>query len=446
MSAFPSADKGQRNEVETAKPSQRADSSSVLRSGVRETATTAPAGDRADAVESNHLASGVHESFATGNGLAPDAAEPRPVAALPCHKSNNCTNRNNESTVESLSPYHRKARHRLIQVIEWMVREYGLNHVGLMTLTFGVPGSGRGSEATRELREQAKDLSFVQERWHSLNSHVIAKRYPIWVCVLETHKDGVWHFHVVVVTKADIRTGTNVEIITNYDLPFWMRRGKPLRNDALAKEWYTLRKTCCKYRFGRVELVPIRKTGEALARYIAGYLSKSLKGMKAGRRKRLVRMSRNVSKQFTMTFAVWNIANLIYRTRLKMAASMLHFAEYGDFADYFGPRWNYYLGDIIAGIPVPFEFRKDDFQRGFAAKILADYAENPFPYLDEEKKKQMAAVNSALLEKFSDLAFDEAADMRWRESRPVEADNIDVGRLTSEDLQDDLLENSENPF
>jgi hypothetical protein len=47
--------------------------------------------------------------------------------------------------------------------IEWMVKKHGLNNVGLLTLTFGVPGSGRGSQATKELREQAKDLEFVQQ-------------------------------------------------------------------------------------------------------------------------------------------------------------------------------------------------------------------------------------------------------------------------------------------
>jgi len=73
---------------------------------------------------------------------------------------------------------------------------------------------------------------------------------------------------------------------------------------------------------------------------------------------------------------------LIYRTRLKMAASMLNFQGYEDFADYFGPRWNYYLGDIIAAIPVPMKFKKGDFQSGLAVKILNDFAENPFPYLD----------------------------------------------------------------
>jgi len=41
--------------------------------------------------------------------------------------------------------------------------------------------------------------------------------------------------------KADIRTGTDVETLSNYKLPYWMRRGKHLRNEALAAEWQVLR-------------------------------------------------------------------------------------------------------------------------------------------------------------------------------------------------------------
>ena len=92
-------------------------------------------------------------------------------------------------------------------IIEWMVKKYGLNHVGLLTLSFGVPGSGRGSQATQELRELAKDLGFVQKRWHSFNTNVVSKRYPDWACLMEPHRDNVWHIHAVVVTKFDLRTG-----------------------------------------------------------------------------------------------------------------------------------------------------------------------------------------------------------------------------------------------
>ena len=81
----------------------------------------------------------------------------------------------------------------------------------------------------------------------------------------------VWHLHVVVATKEDIRTGTDVETLSNYKLPYWLRRGKHLRNEALATEWKALRETACKYRFGRVELLPIKKTKEAFARYLGKY-------------------------------------------------------------------------------------------------------------------------------------------------------------------------------
>ena len=389
-----------------------------------------------------------------------ERGEAAPASVLPSQESDNCIGKN-KSPAENLSPYRRKCRHRLIQAIEWMVKKYGLNHVGLLTLTFGVPGSGRGSQATQELRELAKDLDFVQNRWHSLNTNIIHSRYADWICIPEPHRDGVWHLHVVVVTKMDIRTGTDVETLTNYKLPYWMRRGKHLRNEALAAEWQDLRKICCRYRFGRVELLPIKKTGEALARYLAGYLSKAYRLIPPqkkrkveseeektpqSKRHRLIRFSRGISRLFSMRFSVRSLGNLIYRTRVKMAADVLHFNDYGDFADYLGPRWNYYLGDLIASIPIPMVFGKDDFDRGIAAKILNDYAENPFPYLDEETKKKLLSVNADLLRKFTELAFDEAAEARWQRLERREADNIDVGPLTADDLQGELLANSDNPF
>ncbi len=348
--------------------------------------------------------------------------------------------------------------------IEWLVKEYGLNQVGLLTLTFGVPGSGRGSQATQELRELAKDLDFVQNRWHSLNSNIINKRYADWICIPEPHRDGVWHLHVVVVTKMDIRTGTDIETLTNYKLPYWMRRGKHLRNEALAAEWQALRQIACKYRFGRIELLPIKKTGEALARYLAGYLSKAYRLIPPQKRHqpesdeeveektpqpkryRLIRFSRGVSRLFSIRFSVRSLGNLIYRTRLKMAAFMLHFENYSDFADYFGPRWNYYLGDLIAAIPIPMIFGKEDFERGIAAKLLNDFAENPFPYLDEKTEKKLEEVNSMLLRKFTELACDEMAEARWKESVKWKADNIDVGPLTEADLQRELIKASDDPF
>jgi hypothetical protein len=258
------------------------------------------------------------------------------------------------------------------------------------------------------------------------------------------HKDGVWHFHVVVATKIDIRTGTDIERLTDYSLPYWQRRGRKFRSEALAKEWQELRKICCKYRFGRVELLPIKKNGAALARYVAGYLSKSFGRVPTGRRNRLVRYSQNLGRNHTMRFTPNSLSGLIRRTRLRLAVSMLQFSDHGDFADYFGPRWHYYLGDIIASIPIPFHFAKGMFESGLATKILLDYGRDPFPYLDTTLKKKMTAAHGAMHRKFTELAFDENYNSESEEetdSTPVEAD--DPGDVQQ---QSDLFESPENPF
>ena len=55
-------------------------------------------------------------------------------------------------------------------------------------------------------------------------------------------------------------------------------------------------------------------------------------------------------------------------------------------------------------------------------------------------------MDAALLAKFTDLAFDDAAEMRWREAQPGEADNVDVGPLTVCDVQGSLLVDENMPF
>jgi len=59
---------------------------------------------------------------------------------------------------------------------------------------------------------------------------------------------------------------------------------------------------------------------------------------------------------------------------------------------------------------------------------------------------EMTEVHAALSRKFTELAFDETAEMRCQEARPTEADNIDVRPVTATDLQYDLIEASGNPF
>ncbi len=57
-----------------------------------------------------------------------------------------------------------------------------------------------------------------------------------------------------------------------------------------------------------------------------------------------------------------------------------------------------------------------------------------------------AAAQRMLWLKFEELAFDAPAMAHWREARPQEADNIDVGPVTEADLHDDLFRPAEVPF
>jgi hypothetical protein len=324
---------------------------------------------------------------------------------------------------------------------EWLLKKHGLERVGLLTLSFGVLGSGKGSYETWALRQQAKEWDFVQKRWHSFCTHVVAKRYPDWVCVFEMHRDRVWHLHVVVATREDIRTGTDIKTLSNYKLPFRLRRGKHLRNEALAAEWRALRETACNYRFGRVELLPVKKSGQAVGLYLGDYLVKTYNATQDGKRCRLVRFSKGINRAISPKFSIHNLGNLIHRTRLKIAAGLLNFREYGDFAEYFGPRWNYYLKDAIAWIPMPFRFLKGAFETGIAGKLLALYAANPEAFLDDREREKLGDVSRALWRRFNETLGESSG------SNCERSDN-DCGdcRDSAADLPEDELTDSNEPF
>jgi len=345
------------------------------------------------------------------DGPAAERGAAAPAVGLPCQDNDNCIKREKykRPSLSGLTPNQKKVRHKMIMAVEWMARKHGIERVGLLTLSFGVPGSGKGSYETWALRQKAKDWDFVQGRWHSFCTNIVAKRYQDWVCVFEQHKDHVWHLHVVVATKKDIRTGTDIEMLSNYKLPYWLRRGKHLRNEALAAEWTSLRKVACHYRFGRVELLPVKKSGDALGQYLGDYLVKTYNRIPPGRRCRLVRFSKRIGQGITVKFSTNDLGNLIYRTRLRMAADMLNFRDYGDFADYFGPRWNFYLKDTIAWIPMPLRFLKGAYESGLAAQVLNHYAHNPSAYLDERGKQKLAEAERDLWRHFHRM-LGESAD------------------------------------
>src|ERR1017187_6240045 len=188
--------------------------------------------------------------------------------------------------------------------IEWMVATYGVNHVGLSTMT---------------VRENVTDRKEFERRFKSIATNAFPKIFVEWLRVFERQQRGAWHAHVVVVTKVDIRTGTDV-VALNQLLKDKRDRKickavyysgiKRLASANLKAVWKEFRRLCGLgefksrrhgkgaryYKFDACHLLPIISTAQALAVYVSKYISKGFqcrrpedKGM------RLVGSTRNVS-------------------------------------------------------------------------------------------------------------------------------------------------------
>lgn len=76
---------------------------------------------------------------------------------------------------------------RIVQMeVSGAIQLYGAEHVGLLTI--GCPGGDR-----------IKDVKEFSKRFDSFNSHCLAGAFRQWLAVIQRHKDGTIHAHIVVV-------------------------------------------------------------------------------------------------------------------------------------------------------------------------------------------------------------------------------------------------------
>ena len=203
-----------------------------------------------------------------------------------------------ELTKSFLSGSQPKTAFALRLNAERLVREDGLNCTGFLTLTVGdyycnihgkqiprarnyCPCCGHGKKM---LFIKVQDPKEAARRFDNLNRRVIRDLFKRAIAVSERHRDKGMHFHLLgsLACKADIRTGFNFDAVAKRDY-----RSAPTEIRAI---WQMLRKTLPEYGFGRAELLPIKKTGEAVAAYVSKYIEKHVcNRLIEDRRKKLVR-------------------------------------------------------------------------------------------------------------------------------------------------------------
>lgn len=257
-------------------------------------------------------------------------------AFLPCLNSGISTEIPEETPLQplNLTAYSRKTAFILQQSIHHLSSLSGLEKLGFLTLTFS---------------QHIVCPKEAQKRLNSLITHVIKPRYSNYVGVLERQKSGRIHYHLLVTLSSDIRTGVDFKQLSE--------RNYSSAGASLRAEWSFWRQTAKKYGFGRTELLPVRSSIEAMAKYVGKYISKHLEArQERDKGVRLVRYSQ--SARIGTTRFQWNSnGSANWRLKLKIFAhhvtdgmgidnpTMKHLSEI------LGPRWAYRYKDLIMSIP-----------------------------------------------------------------------------------------------
>lgn len=177
-----------------------------------------------------------------------------------------------KQTLESppLPGTKKKQAEALAHNIRWLVETFG-KRVGFLTITCGDNVQGKFVKVT--------DRAEASRRFNSVMSGIIRERYPCGVVVMERHKDGGIHFHLVTVAPAEL--GIDWPRFDQCQRDVRERKRKGWRasdvgaSAGLRAEWQFWRERAEAYGFGRCEMLPIRKNGEAVGRYVGKYISKT---------------------------------------------------------------------------------------------------------------------------------------------------------------------------
>jgi hypothetical protein len=132
---------------------------------------------------------------------------------------------------------------------------------------------------TFTLVKKCFDRKELARMWNSYCTNVLRNYVQYGVAVVETHQDGSFHIHAIVLLpwEYSLHADWRQDVERNSVLRKAGKRGFYARFDPkLRWFWNEMRERGLSYGFGQFEALPPKKDGVALSRYISKYLSKSL--------------------------------------------------------------------------------------------------------------------------------------------------------------------------
>lgn len=290
--------------------------------------------------------------------LAPESSRlARPsdhVGAVPLPRLFSNNSNGQRETVEAetqkklnfLTGNHRKTAESLRQNIQIMAADYGIEHIGFLTLT--TPDDVTPKE--------------YQRRFNSLRAGVLDDWCGDRIKIVERgKKSGRFHGHLLVVLGFDIRTGCNFAEFAqgNYS-------SAPLE---LRKAWAFLREILPKYGFGRHELLPVKSSADGIAFYVGKYVSKHVDGRKLeDKGVRLVEYGKG-ARHWNSRFA-WNTDKAkLWRAKVGAIGAVMRVPESDGLGKALGKSWAFrhrliFRRTVFNGNPSPFDLEPDqDFMK-----------------------------------------------------------------------------------
>jgi hypothetical protein len=240
--------------------------------------------------------------------------------------------------------------------------------------------------------QKIHNSSEANRRFNNLNRREIPAIFSRAIAVTERHKDKAIHFHLIgrLLSGADIRTGLNFEEIG--------RRNYRSASPALRALWAHLREVLPRYGFGRHELLPVRKTAEAVAAYVSKYIEKNVCNRLADdARKKLVRyIGWNKSQLKPNEFSWGTPRAAAWRAKTRECAALIFCDTREQVALALGSRWAFTISSVwqkIDDTPVAF-MSWDYLTRETARRELMLHCESFVKNRQREVKQ------------FSDVVFD----------------------------------------
>lgn len=261
-----------------------------------------------------------------------------------------------------LQPQARKTARLLKDTITDAVRRFGIEHLVFLTLTFDPKRAARegwNPRSPADCQKKFKEFikSFVWEHYGS--------RY---IRIMERQKNGMLHYHVLIVVPFDARTGTDFEKLAEAEKV--IRSGKiksgeelfaAALNPSMRAFWATLGRwgapgVATKAGFGIVRPEPIKSTGEAISKYVGKYVAKHIESrIAADKGVRLVEYGQPM--RIGNTKFAWVSENARqWRTKLPIWAASKGVTDFEELSKRFGPRWAWHFKDQIMETELPADY------------------------------------------------------------------------------------------